>query len=212
MCPDLPGHGSDPTPAGEITLASYVDCVARVLGGLEQPAVVVGHSFGGAVVSQTCEQVPESVALAVYLCAFLLRDGQSVWRHGVPAPRSTSTAPGVLAPANLRVDEKNATVDLERSVIEEAFYAGCSAREREQAMANWRAEPLAPLRTPLNLNGEHYGGVPRIYIQCRRDLVFPLASQERMCRLTRCAEIKMEWGHSPFLSHPEDLAGLLSNL
>lgn len=194
-------------------MQSCAEALGALLSTAGEPAVLVGHSFGGAVVSRVCELYPGSVRLAVYLCAFLLRDGQSVWRHGVPSPRSSGAAPGVLTPANLKVDETHATVDLDRSVIEDAFYEGCSLGVREQAMALWRPEPLEPLRTLLHLTESNYGRVPRMYIHSRNDRVIPPASQERMCRRTRCeTEIDGDWGHSPFLSHPEALTGLLRDL
>lgn len=193
-------------------MKSCVEALGARLSAAGEPAVLVGHSFGGAVVSRACEMYPGSVRMAVYLCAFLLRDGQSVWRHGVPSPRTVGADSGVLTRAHLRVDEANATVDLNRSVIEDAFYEGCSLQAREQAMARWRAEPLEPLRTPLNLTEGNYGRVPRMYIHSRNDRVIPPASQQRMCRLTRCErEINGDWGHSPFLSHPQALTELLLN-
>ncbi len=194
-------------------MKSCVETLGARLSAAGEPAVLVGHSFGGAVVSRACELYPGSVRLAVYLCAFLLRDGQSVWRHGVPSPRTFAADAGVLTRANLQVDEANSTVDLNRSVIEDAFYEGCSPQVRQHAMARWRVEPMEPLRTPLSLTEANYGRVPRIYIHSRNDRVIPPASQERMCRLAGCKkEIGGDWGHSPFLSHPEALAGLLMDL
>lgn len=179
---------------------------------MQERAVVVGHSFGGAVVSQVCEQDPGSVNLAVYLSAFLLRDGESVWRHDSPAPDAMTSA-SVLSTPNLRLDEQERTLDVDRAVIPEGFYAGCSPQDIAGAVARWRPQPLAPLLTPLSLTQRRFGKVPRAYISCRDDHVIPFEAQEHMCRLTPCeVNLTMDSGHSPFLSHPEALAGLLGAL
>lgn len=59
--PDLPGHGDDRTPIPEVSLQSYADRVCQVLDSSPEPAVLVGHSMGGLVISQAAEQRPEKV-------------------------------------------------------------------------------------------------------------------------------------------------------
>jgi pimeloyl-ACP methyl ester carboxylesterase len=75
---DLPGDGFDSTPPQEVTLDLYAAHVSRLVDAVKGPVVLVGHSMGGTVVEQTCELRPQRVALAIYLCAFLLPDGMSV--------------------------------------------------------------------------------------------------------------------------------------
>lgn len=48
---DLPGLGLDRTPAAEVTLQAYADAVCEALAKETGPAVVVGHSMGGVVIS-----------------------------------------------------------------------------------------------------------------------------------------------------------------
>jgi pimeloyl-ACP methyl ester carboxylesterase len=209
--PDLPGRGGDATPAAETTMRSYTDSLERILGKLREPAVLVGHSFGGAVVSQATELQPDAVKLAVYVCAFLLRDGQSVWRHGFPSPRAPVR--GVLVPANLIVDEAAGTLDLRREVVGEGLYHDCPAEDRRLALARWAPEPLAPLRTTLALTEQRFGRVARCYVFCTADRVIPVESQKRMCRLTPCSSVfTLASGHSPFFSMPEELARVLDSL
>jgi pimeloyl-ACP methyl ester carboxylesterase len=211
VCPDLPGRGGGDTPPREITMRSYTDHVGHILNGLDEPAVLVGHSFGGAVVSQVAELQPEAVKLAVYLSAFLLRDGQSVWRHGLPP--TNGTVESILTPAYLIVDETEGTLDLRREVVPDGFYHDCSAEDRALGLERWTPEPVAPLRTTLSLTGENYGRIRRSYIFCEADRVVPTGTQRRMCRLSPCdSEVSIQSGHSPFLSKPEVLARLLTDL
>jgi pimeloyl-ACP methyl ester carboxylesterase len=44
-----------------------------------EPAVLVGHSYGGMVITGVADRVPEKVDALVYLDAFVPTDGDSVW-------------------------------------------------------------------------------------------------------------------------------------
>ena len=74
---DLPGAGEDPTPIAEVTLDRYAQ---RVCEGLSDgpPAVLVGHSMGGMVITQAAARCPSQIARLVYVAAFLPADGRSL--------------------------------------------------------------------------------------------------------------------------------------
>ena len=55
---DLPGGGEDATPVEEITLASCAERVCEVLARRPEPAVLVGYSMGGAVVTAGGRELP----------------------------------------------------------------------------------------------------------------------------------------------------------
>lgn len=77
---DLPGDGSDATPAGDVTTMLYAERVAALIDAMpeDEKVIVVGHSMGGTVAAQVSELRPARIAVAVYLCAFLIRDGESI--------------------------------------------------------------------------------------------------------------------------------------
>jgi len=52
VAPDLPGMGQDKTPLSGITLAVWARSVADLVEQQSEPAVLVGHSRGGIVISQ----------------------------------------------------------------------------------------------------------------------------------------------------------------
>jgi pimeloyl-ACP methyl ester carboxylesterase len=205
VCPDLPAHGADSTPPSGVSLGDYVDTVAAAVRDLAEPAVLVGHSFGGAVISQAAEVLPERISHLVYLCAVLLRDGQSAFRHGLSRSSTSLLTPENLLPAEhqLGVSDK---------VIFEGFYAGCSSEQAGLAAARVRPEPLAPMRTPLSLGNGRTKAIPRTYIECSEDRIIPLADQRRMCRLAPPDRVlRMASGHSPFLTDvPQLVDHLLS--
>jgi pimeloyl-ACP methyl ester carboxylesterase len=74
----LAGRGDDTTPLGELTLANYRDAVVEVIEQQETPVILVGHSFGGIVISSVAEAVPDQIETAVYLAAYLPQNGDSL--------------------------------------------------------------------------------------------------------------------------------------
>jgi pimeloyl-ACP methyl ester carboxylesterase len=72
MDPDLP-------PAPQATLASHVAEVVTVLRESDEPVVLVGHSYGGSVIAQATDAVPDAVRALVFIDAFVPADGDSAW-------------------------------------------------------------------------------------------------------------------------------------
>ncbi len=74
---DLPGHGADPRPPGD--LHEHGDALRAVLEGIDGPIVVVGHSYGGAVISDGAAGV-DGVVHLVYLAAIVADAGPAPGR------------------------------------------------------------------------------------------------------------------------------------
>jgi pimeloyl-ACP methyl ester carboxylesterase len=79
---DLPGHGDDETPVQNITLDTLVERVGQILVAQSEPFILVGHSMGGIVLSQTAEKYPDRIARLVYIAAYLLESGESLLQVG----------------------------------------------------------------------------------------------------------------------------------
>lgn len=206
IAPDLPSLGKDKTPSAGISLESWTKNILQILDAQPEPSIVVGHSRGGILISQAAEQRPDKVKKLVYLAAFLLRDGESLLQvaqaHG-PSP--------VLANLVMSADQRSVTVKEE--VIKEVFYEECSAEDVALARLLLAPEPLAPLATPIHVTEAHFGRVPRVYIECRRDKALPLDLQRKMYTTLPCQQvISMDTDHSPFFSRPEELARHLLDL
>ena len=52
---DLAGHGSDKTPASDITMETYVNKLIAILDSQQEKVVLVGHSFNGITISRVVE-------------------------------------------------------------------------------------------------------------------------------------------------------------
>ena len=54
---DLPSHGRDSTPKADVTLDLYAEFVAAKAMSRPEPAVLIGHSMGGLVITQAADNV-----------------------------------------------------------------------------------------------------------------------------------------------------------
>ncbi|MEZ4371309.1 MAG: alpha/beta fold hydrolase [Polyangiaceae bacterium] len=201
--PDLPAHGRDETPIAQVSLAGYAERVARAIDetGADK-AVVVGHSMAGAVLSELAERHPDKVERLVYLAAYLLGDGESIFQH------AASDADSALGPS-LRPDESRGVI----AVVDEGFSAalasGCSAADVELARKQARPDPLAPLATPIHVTAERFGKVPRVYIKTTEDKAVSTSLQTKLLGATPTPTVELASGHSPFLSHVDALVSAL---
>ena len=204
--PDLPGSGDDPTPIHEVSLQGYADRIAQVLDAQAGTVVLVGHSSGGVAISQAAEQRPEKVELLVYLAAFLLRDGETLFGVG-------ENETGSLVLPNLVVSEDGASATIREDVVVEALLHDCPEEDVRRAKARFAPQALAPFATPLSLTEENFGRVPRAYIETFQDRAISPSFQKYMYERLPCREVlTMGTSHSPFFAAPEELAGHLESL
>jgi pimeloyl-ACP methyl ester carboxylesterase len=197
--PDLPGHGADPTPRRNVTLKAYVDRVSEILDGCAEPAILVGHSMGGVVITQAGEARPDKIAALVYLAAFLPRNGQSL---GDIAGRDSESH----VPSGLVVSPDGAEAAFREDAQRAAFYADCSDEDAAHARARLGPQPLEPFAAPVTISEERYGKLPRFYIHCREDRALTIGLQRALVEAVPCRTFTLATSHSPFYSDPEGLA------
>ena len=200
---DLPGMGADPTPLAQVTLKGWIQRVVEELKALPEPAVLVGHSMGGMVITGAADQVPDRVVEAIYLCAFLPRDGESLY--------DLATRPEGAATALLQEPTADGLCVMAEPVSARvAFYGLCTPQDTEHAVARLTPQPLEPVLAPLHLSGS--AQVPRRNIECTEERANPIALQRYMAQRSPDIHVQsLPSDHSPFLSMPAELLRLLQN-
>jgi pimeloyl-ACP methyl ester carboxylesterase len=198
---DLPGHGANREPLSD--LSGDAAALRGVLDGIDR-AVVCGHSYGGAVVSEGAAEHP-AVEHLVFLTAFPLAPGESL----------TSAAAGAVAPDDGRSDlgpamrfhDDAMTLDPELAVT--ALYADCPDGDAVDAAA--RLGPEKRFDQGNVATRAAWQLTPSTYVVCTEDRAVTPALQRALAR--RCTT-SVEWptSHSPFLSRPELVADLLVEL
>lgn len=203
---DLPGNGFDSTPPKDVTLDLYAEHVVNIVESVKGAIVLVGHSMGGTAVAQTCELRPERIALAIYLCAFLLPDGMSVLefygKYLQPEMRG--------AHARVTYDPENLSSSIDPQSAIEVFFHRADRSVAEAAAKRLTPQPEGGRRSQLHLSSERFDSVPRVYVEARDDRSVHLPLQRKMQELTSClATYGLESDHAPQLSQPDKLTALL---
>lgn len=207
VAPDLPGHGQDRTPPGEITLAAYTKRVCETLDAQAEPVILVGHSMGGIVISQVAEERPEKIQTLVYLAAFLLPNGETV------SQVFSLDTDSLLLPTLMVNREQGYATFKDEAPLKEVVYADCSDEDVARARLLLVPQALVPFVTPISTTVERFGRVPRVYIECLHDRVISPASQQKMYTALPCQQIiAMQTSHSPFFSAPQELVSHLASL
>lgn len=205
LTPELPGTGGDTTDPARVTLETWARHVVDAVSAVNTP-LLVGHSRAGIIISRAAELAPERIGMLVYLSAYLLPSGQNM------AAEARGDA-GSLVPANMVPAASGVTCTLNPAIVREAFYGDCDEETRAFAGARLAPEPLKPLVSPVRVTDARFGSVRRAYIECTRDRTVSLAAQRRMQAALPCDPvITLESDHSPFLSHPRELAAALEVL
>lgn len=200
---DLPGQAGDPTPVEKITLDAYAQRVVEALQAGPEPAILVGHSMGGVVVTQAASEAPELVDQVVYVAAFMPRDGESLLDlAGLPEGEGDGVQ------ANIVVAGDPPVATMPRAAAREVLFGELEDGPLlEWALERVYPQPVIPFATPVHL-AEHE--VRRRYVLARRDRAIPPALQRRFIAergVDRSLEIDTD--HSPFLSRPAELAAAL---
>lgn len=203
--PGLPGHGRDRTPLRDLSLEGYAARVCELLDAEPEPAILAGHSLSGAVISLAAERRPGKVLALVYVCAFLLDNGETV--SGVSLADGESRIREAFA-----FDRASGTLALKPDApLEEILYNGCPPEDAEAARRRLVPEPAAVFNTPVAVSRERFGRAPRFYIECLHDRTISPAAQKAMYARLPCRKVfSLDSGHSPMLSCPRELTGALN--
>jgi pimeloyl-ACP methyl ester carboxylesterase len=205
---DLPGAGDDPTPAAEVTLDAYVERVAKQLAESEEPAVLVGHSMGGVVVTQTAARNPDRVEKVVYVCAFVPADGQSL----LDLTQLPEGADDQIQ-ANIVVEGDPPVGRMPKDAARTAEFGECSEEDFEWAIERHGSQPVAPFGQPVSIPEGVFDPIPRRYVFCTRDNSIPPPLQRRMVEaagITETAELDTD--HAPSISRTEELVEAIDRL
>ena len=200
VAPELPGRTGNPAAPDKVSLDGYRDTVSGVVAKAKGPVVLVGHSFGGIVISAVAEANAPRIKQLVYVAAYLPRNGESL------LSLATSDADAKIGPA-LTIDKAHGIASIAPAARGELFANGAPKALQDAVSAAVIDEPLAPLATPVKL-GAAFAKVPKSYVHTAFDQVVSPALQVRMVAATPAqTETTLQTGHTPFLT---DVAGLVT--
>lgn len=199
---DMPSHGADPTPVGDVTLDG---CAQSVVDSLGENTIVVGHSWGGFPISRAADLAPGRIARLIYLCAYAPWDGYSLADMRRAAPRQPLMHAVMRAP-----DGKSFSIDPTQTGA--VFYHDCPDGTTEFANMRLCPQAILPQETPITLGAGH-ATVRKSYIRCMDDRTIPPEFQVTMTEGWPAKDVfEMQTSHSPFFADPKGLAALIDQI
>jgi pimeloyl-ACP methyl ester carboxylesterase len=160
------------------------------------PVVLVAHSYAGAVVAEAAPKI-EDLSGIVYLAGLVPRLGQTA--------SDVTREYGLRAPLDEAIHREDDFIGLDLDLAASALYGDCDEETRAWATKRLSTQTLASFRTARTSENI---AVASTYVICRRDQAILPEVQERVAQ--RCDDIvEIDSDHSPFLSHPTQLADLL---
>lgn len=170
------------------------------------------------------EAIPQLIHRLVYISAVMPAPGKSFFDYTAIPEAAASKVPAILVgnpqtTGALRIDFQSTDPGYQAEV--KAALAADVDDNEWQAVTNqvspdiptgWVAEPVA-------ITADRWGAIPRTYISCTADFVFPAAQQrlfiDEADKLTPSNPTdvrEIATSHSPFLSEPDQLARIVLQL
>ncbi|KOU26419.1 hypothetical protein ADK52_09470 [Streptomyces sp. WM6372] len=200
---ELRALGHEPV-AAQLPLESMEDDIAavrRVLSTVDGPVLLVGWSYGGAVITNAAVGQDKIKALS-YIAAFAPVEGESV---SDIAHRN----PGSLIRENIRVTEDGHSY-LDRAAYGKVVSADAPAERTALAAAVQKLPRLgidsAPSGPPAWRN------VPSHYLIATQDNALPSATQRELADRINAKATAWDTGHGPMYARPKDLATYLHDI
>jgi pimeloyl-ACP methyl ester carboxylesterase len=180
-----------------ISLADDVAATRRVLDEQDGPAILVGHSYGGAVITEAGND--PRVAGLVYVAAFVPDSGESVGTL-IQNPPPGAPLPPILPP-------RDGYLLLDRKKFAAAFAADVSP-ELTDFMADsqvpWGVEAVQAPITNAAWNSK-----PSWYLVTGDDRMIPPAAQRQMAQRAGASTSEVGASHAVYISQPDAVVDLI---
>jgi pimeloyl-ACP methyl ester carboxylesterase len=178
--------------------AGDVDCVLRSLGRVSSPAILVGHSYGGSLI--TAAGTDDRVAGLVYVAAL--------------APDETETSQGQqdkfpVTDVFGHIEVAEGRIWLLRSGID--CFAGDLASEEKELVWATATAPVADLFTQ-KVDGVAWRTKPSAYVVATQDHTVNPELQRFSAERMGATTYEVESSHVAMLSHPDVVLDAIRNL
>jgi pimeloyl-ACP methyl ester carboxylesterase len=201
FAPTVAGHGRDVCKA--VTHAeSTRSIVDFVLDNALTDIVLVGHSYGGTIISKVAEAIPEHIRRLVFWCGFVLNDGESILDNVPPDQRAMMT--------RLAGESSDNTVTVPFELWRETFINDADLETARWAYDRLSPEPFQQFQEPLDLKKFYALNTPKSYLMCTEDIAIPPGEwgwHPRMSgRLGLHRLVQMPGSHEVLFTNPIGLA------
>lgn len=181
------------------SLADDIAATKLVLDGQDKPVILVGHSYGGVVITEAGNH--PNVARLVYIAAFAPDKGESVAKL-IANPPPGAPVPPILPP-------RDGFLFLDKAKFREAFAADVEADD-----AAFMADSQVPWGVNA-LSGEvsapAWSSKPSFYLVATDDRMIPPDAQRFMSKRAGAKVVEKRGSHAIYVSQPKAVAELVAD-
>jgi len=199
VCKILRNSGYDVSIVQNPTLSLFDDVAAtrRIVARQQAPVILVGHSYGGVVITEAGND--PKVAGLVYIAAFAPDEGESVAAL-IKDPPPGAPVPPILPP-------QDGFLFLDR-----AKFAASFAADVDKAKAEFMADSQVPWGVEAlsgSINVPAWKSKPSWYLIATDDRMIPPPAQQFMSKRARSTVVEVKGSHSVYVSNPQEVAALI---
>ncbi|HEX9526708.1 MAG TPA: alpha/beta hydrolase [Streptosporangiaceae bacterium] len=181
-----------------LSLQGDVEATRQIIDAQDGPVVLVGHSYGGAVITEAGTH--PNVAALVYICAFAPDKGESVGTLIAGFP-TDGPQPPILPP-------RDGFLFLDRDKFHASFAADLPADQAAfmaDAQVPWNVAAPAGAITEASWRAR-----PSWYLVTTEDRMIPPPAQRTMAGRIGATQSEVTASHSVYVSQPETVATLIA--
>jgi len=179
------------------SLDGDVSAAKRAIADAKGDVILVGHSYGGAVITEAGND--PKVSGLVYVAAFAPASGESVGSLTANPP------PGVAVPPVL--PPENDSLLLDRAKFPAAFAADVAPDEAQFMAASQIPWGLAALKGAITTPA--WQNKPAWYLVATQDKMIPPPAQHQMAERAHAKISEIASSHAVYVSHPKVVAALI---
>jgi pimeloyl-ACP methyl ester carboxylesterase len=174
-----------------------VETTKRVVDAQQGPVILVGHSYGGAVITEAAADNPRVKAL-VYIAAFAPEAGEAIGAFGekYPAPLGAALKPD--AAGFLYVD---------RAKFREVFASDVSATDASVMAA--AQKPIIGNVFGATVTHASWKTIPSFYLVTQRDKAINPDLERFYAKRMGAKTVEVSASHVVFVSHPDAVTRLI---
>jgi pimeloyl-ACP methyl ester carboxylesterase len=180
-----------------LTLAGDVAATRQVIAQAQGPVVLVGHSYGGVVITEAGND--PKVSKLVYIAAFAPDKGESV-ASLIKDPPPSAPVPPILPPQDGFL------------LLDKAKFAASFAADVEAAKAAFMADSQVPWGVDAlagAVSEPAWKKKPSWYLIATDDRMIPPAAQRFMSKRADSSVVESAGSHAIYVSRPEDVAAII---
>jgi pimeloyl-ACP methyl ester carboxylesterase len=188
---------------GLITDADYI---RTFLGTLSGPIVLVGHSYGGAVITNAATGNPNVKAL-VYIAAFAPEENETLFDAIALGGGESQLLPHLVVRPYPGAPPGDGDGYIDPAFFHQVFAQDVPARQAAVMAASQRPGTLSSFVTPSGVPA--WRTIPSWFLVAKNDRVIPPEAERAMAARAHSRTIEIRSSHVAMISHPDAVTSLV---